>query len=75
MGMKARRDIIGDTGPNHFSHWDPIWNDRKPTQEQHVHILVSINGKTEADAGSALPGDQSSGRRGGWRESEIQDGA
>ena len=26
MGMKARRDIIGDTGPNHYSRWDPIWN-------------------------------------------------
>jgi hypothetical protein len=26
MGMKARRDIIGDTGLNHFLHWDPIWN-------------------------------------------------
>ena len=27
MGMKARRDIIGDTGPNHYKHWDPVWND------------------------------------------------
>ena len=27
MGMKARRDIIGDTGPNHYDHWDPVWND------------------------------------------------
>ncbi|MEJ7605600.1 MAG: hypothetical protein WKF37_04900 [Bryobacteraceae bacterium] len=35
MGMKARRDIIGDTGPNHFKHWDPIWNSSKD-EVQHV---------------------------------------
>jgi Dyp-type peroxidase family len=40
MGMKARRDILGDVGPNHPSHWDPVW-------EQEVHILVSINAKDE----------------------------
>ena len=49
MGMKARRDIIGDTGPNHFSHWDPIWNSEQHGEAQHVHILISINGKTEPD--------------------------
>jgi deferrochelatase/peroxidase EfeB len=48
MGMKARRDIIGDTGPNHFSRWDPIWNAEEYGEAQHVHILISINGKTEA---------------------------
>src|SRR5437867_539474 len=46
MGMKARRDIIGDTGPNHYSRWDPIWNSEEHGEAQHVHILVSINAKT-----------------------------
>jgi deferrochelatase/peroxidase EfeB len=49
MGMKARRDIIGDTGPNHFSRWDPVWNSEPDGRTQHVHILVSINAKTEED--------------------------
>src|SRR5437870_3500413 len=30
MGMKARRDIVGDIGPSHFSHWDAIWNLEEP---------------------------------------------
>ena len=47
MGMKARRDIVGDTGPNHFSRWDPIWNAESATETQHVHILISINARNE----------------------------
>jgi deferrochelatase/peroxidase EfeB len=47
MGMKARRDIIGDTGPNHFCRWDPIW-DNNADKEQIVHIVVTIDGKSEA---------------------------
>ena len=45
MGMKARRDILGDTGPNHFSRWDPIWNQEEEGETQHIHILISINAK------------------------------
>ncbi len=47
MGMKARRDIIGDTGPNHYKRWDPIWTDKKHEFRQHVHILIGINGKED----------------------------
>jgi Dyp-type peroxidase family len=47
MGMKARRDIVGDTGPNHYKHWDKIWNDPEDEFRQHVHILIGINGKDE----------------------------
>ena len=47
MGMKARRDIVGDTGPNHYPRWDPIWNLEERGEAQHVHMLVSINAKTE----------------------------
>jgi deferrochelatase/peroxidase EfeB len=46
MGMKARRDIIGDTGLSHFSRWDPIWNQEEPGESQHVHMLISINART-----------------------------
>src|ERR1700694_4662756 len=48
MGMKARREIIGDTGPSLYRYWDPIVNNRDEN-EQHVHIMVTIDGKEEAD--------------------------
>jgi len=48
MGMKARREIIGDTGPSLYRHWDPIWNSRDD-DKQHVHIIVTIDGKEESD--------------------------
>src|SRR5215470_14333014 len=44
--MKVRRAITGDTGPNHYKHWDPVWNDADE-KLQHVHIMISINGKDE----------------------------
>jgi Dyp-type peroxidase family len=47
MGMKARRDIIGDTGPNHYKYWDPIWNDPEDEHAQNVHIIIGINGKED----------------------------
>ena len=47
MGMKARRDIIGDTGPNHYKHWDPVWNDPADELSQNIHILIGINAKEE----------------------------
>ena len=49
MGMKARRDIIGDTGPNHYEYWDPIWHHPEGGKEQHVHVLIGINGKDDRD--------------------------
>ena len=47
MGMKARRDIIGDNGPNHFEHWDKIWNDPADKFSQNVHVLIGLNAKEE----------------------------
>ena len=41
MGMKARRDILGDDGPSAPNHWDPIWQSDEP-----VHIMVWFNGGT-----------------------------
>jgi deferrochelatase/peroxidase EfeB len=49
MGMKARRDIVGDTGPNHYKLWDPVWNDPEDEFRQHIHILIGINGKNPDD--------------------------
>lgn len=39
MGMKARRDILGDDGPSAPEHWDPVWN-------KTVDIWISINGQS-----------------------------
>ncbi|MBL4799510.1 MAG: Dyp-type peroxidase [Oleispira sp.] len=39
MGMKARGDILGDTGSNSSEHWDSIW------QGDNVHAWLSINGR------------------------------
>ena len=46
MGMRARRDILGDTGPSSSTTWDPIW--KCPGGDQSVHIMVQINGKSVA---------------------------
>jgi Dyp-type peroxidase family len=43
MGMRARRDILGDDGPSAPEHWDPVWNG-----ETKVDILISINGQDES---------------------------
>lgn len=48
MGMKARREIIGDIGPSLYHCWDPIWNG-PDDNKQHVHIMVTIDGKKEKD--------------------------
>jgi Dyp-type peroxidase family len=41
MGMRGRRDILGDDGPSAPDRWDPIWR-----QDDQVHILVWINGQS-----------------------------
>jgi deferrochelatase/peroxidase EfeB len=48
LGMKARREIVGDIGPSHFQRWDPVW-DNKTEGRQHVHIIITIDGKKEQD--------------------------
>lgn len=44
MGMKARREILGDYGVNGPDRWDRIW--RSDESEQPVHLLVCINGRS-----------------------------
>ncbi|MDQ6963193.1 MAG: hypothetical protein Q9M28_11825 [Mariprofundaceae bacterium] len=41
MGMKERKDILGDDQTSSPQHWDQIW------QGEAVHIWISINGKSE----------------------------
>jgi deferrochelatase/peroxidase EfeB len=36
MGMRARKDILGDDGPSDPQNWDPVWH-------KEVHCLVSLN--------------------------------
>ena len=42
QGMKARADILGDTGGNAPEHWDEIWHTDR------VHVWLGINGKDVA---------------------------
>ena len=39
MGMKKRKDILGDDGPSDPIHWDQIW-------QETAHIWLSINGQS-----------------------------
>lgn len=39
MGMKKRKDILGDNGPSAPEYWDKIW------QGDPVHIYIGINGQ------------------------------
>ena len=41
MGMKARGNILGDTGSNSAENWDSIW------KEGNVHAWLSINGRDD----------------------------
>jgi Dyp-type peroxidase family len=41
MGMKARGNILGDTGSNGAENWDSIW------QDDNVHAWLSINGRDD----------------------------
>ncbi|MDA1014482.1 MAG: peroxidase, partial [Planctomycetota bacterium] len=47
MGMKARRDILGDDGPSAPDAWDPVWG--HPFEEQTVHLMLWTNA-VDADA-------------------------
>jgi len=50
MGMKQRKDILGDDGRSAPEHWDAIWRDNRETDWlKDVHIWISINGQTPAD--------------------------
>src|SRR5205085_3243638 len=40
QGMRARADILGDTGKSAPENWDPIW------LEGRVHVWVAVNART-----------------------------
>lgn len=58
MGMRARKDILGDDGPSASEHWDPIWQHHRESHasdnkksghresDREIHILVSLNAQT-----------------------------
>lgn len=41
MGMRARREILGDNGPSAPDKWDPVWDNE-------VHAFVSLNALSPA---------------------------
>lgn len=47
MGMRARKDILGDDGPSAPEHWDPVWKDSSA-----VHLLVTLNGPAANPSGA-----------------------
>ena len=50
MGMKKRKDILGDDGKSAPEHWDPIWREsHEKDHHKDVHIWMSINGQSMAD--------------------------
>ncbi len=60
QGMKARRDILGDTGVNAPEKWDRIWNlDDSP---QVTHMLIWINGNALDENRRPIPRDAIVGR-------------
>ena len=62
QGMKARGDILYDTGKNGSENWEPVW------KTDSVHAWLAVNAQTperiEACRGSAAVNDGN-----GWRES------
>lgn len=40
MGMKKRKDILGDDGPSAPENWDSVWH-------QEVHVFVAFNGQSQ----------------------------
>jgi Dyp-type peroxidase family len=41
MGMKARKEILGDDGPSAPERWDKVWE-----KHEDVHVAIAINGQT-----------------------------
>ena len=41
MGMKARKEILGDDGPSAPERWDKVWQ-----KHEDVHVAIAINGQT-----------------------------
>lgn len=42
QGMRARGDILGDTGPSAFEHWDPVWH-------EDVHACLFVHALSQKD--------------------------
>jgi Dyp-type peroxidase family len=42
QGMRHRAELLGDTGVNSPTHWDPLW------REEDIHVWLGINGQSAA---------------------------
>jgi Dyp-type peroxidase family len=43
MGMRKRKDILGDDGASAPEHWDPVW------RGEPAHILITLNAQSPKD--------------------------
>lgn len=68
QGMKARGDILYDTGKNGPANWDPVW------KEDRVHAWLAVNARTsEALEERCAALQQQMTRTGGARLLQAQD--
>ncbi len=52
-GMKARKDILGDSGSSAPACWDPIWQAHREGLDVHVMAGLNANGPAALEAGYA----------------------
>jgi Dyp-type peroxidase family len=70
QGMKARGDILYDTGLNAPDHWDAVW------QTDQVHVWLAVNAQTpEALAATCVELDRLMHETGGAQLLQSQDAA
>jgi Dyp-type peroxidase family len=70
QGMKARGDILYDTGLNAPNHWDEVW------QTDRVHVWLAVNAQTpEALSAACVELDGLMHETGGARLLQSQDAA
>jgi Dyp-type peroxidase family len=70
QGMKARGDILYDTGLNAPNHWDDVW------QTDQVHVWLAVNAQTpEALSAACVELDSLMHETGGARLLQSQDAA
>ncbi len=70
QGMKARGDILYDTGLNAPNHWDEVW------QTDQVHVWLAVNAQTpEALSAACVELDGLMHETGGARLLQSQDAA
>ena len=54
-GMKKRAPILGDIDHNDPRHWDKIWRDDDDSEEDNVHIWISMNARGASGPDDPVP--------------------